>query len=256
LRCAELRHRHCRRLRVALAAIHSQATQANLHRVIKRLAHTRRRLQPVPCSEPNDRARESGAANLATRVVRLAETIHREDQLACLAMQGMGHGPGQSGTHPHLLQHRSLATGGIGTALGVIKRGHTLAKSAKCSRARRAGRARREADCLGMCPGRNSRHPDLRQHGCRPHAGGRVDRCWLAPTASRATGILQTKLERCRCQAGARVQDTFSRGGSTSTFDLSLKSERDPDRRAESTRGHSHHSRFAADAGYRCGIRL
>ena len=115
---------------VALAAIHSQATQANLHRVIKRLARTR----PTGYNlfHALNRMTElvnQGEANLATRVVRLAETIHREDRHACLAMAR--HGLTVLGRAERILTYcntGSLATGGIGTALGVIKQGRMRGK--------------------------------------------------------------------------------------------------------------------------------
>ena len=115
---------------VALSALRRNVSQENLHSAILRLAKTR----PTGFNLFHSLGRMTEAVNLtnvnlAPRVVKLAEQIHREDARSCLAMAKQGLTVLQRGERVLTYCHTgALATGGIGTALGVIKHGHDRGK--------------------------------------------------------------------------------------------------------------------------------
>jgi methylthioribose-1-phosphate isomerase len=115
---------------VALAALHGKLTQDKLHAAIARLARTR----PTGYNLFHALGRMTEAVNLsatnvAQRLVRLAKQIHREDARSCLAMAKHGFAILKRGERILTYCHTgALATGGIGTALGVIKHGHQRGK--------------------------------------------------------------------------------------------------------------------------------
>jgi methylthioribose-1-phosphate isomerase len=108
---------------VALAGIRPRATSRSIGAAIERLASTR----PTGFNLFHDlesmrSVLESGLDDLSERLVRTAISIHRADARSCLQMAE--HGVKLFGKHERVLTYcntGALATGGIGTALGVIK---------------------------------------------------------------------------------------------------------------------------------------
>lgn len=95
----------------------SRPTAVNLAWAIARVARV---AADVAAAHPDDRA---------ARVLGEAEAIHREDVLACERMAELGAAEVPDGAT--VLTHcnaGALATGGMGTALGVVRRAHALGK--------------------------------------------------------------------------------------------------------------------------------
>jgi methylthioribose-1-phosphate isomerase len=115
---------------VAMAARSVHASTASLMRVIERLARTRPTgYNLFRALERMERAVLLGGADLSRRLLREALRIHREDARACLMMAR--HGVRLLKRKEKILTYcntGALATGGIGTALGVVKLGHTRGK--------------------------------------------------------------------------------------------------------------------------------
>ena len=115
---------------VALAALRANVTQESLRKTISRLAKTR----PTGFNLFYALGRMTEAValtpvNLTSRIVKLAERIHRDDARSCLAMARHGLSVMQRGERILTYCHTgALATGGIGTALGAIKLGHERGK--------------------------------------------------------------------------------------------------------------------------------
>jgi methylthioribose-1-phosphate isomerase len=108
---------------VALAARERNATVATIQSAIVRLASTR----PTGYNlfhvlDVMRRVVDRGGADLPGRLLRRAIQIHRADAKSCLAMARFG--LNEFGLEESVLTYcntGALATGGIGTALGVIK---------------------------------------------------------------------------------------------------------------------------------------
>jgi methylthioribose-1-phosphate isomerase len=110
---------------VALAALHSRATTDSVLRAIERLRRTR----PTGYNlfhilDVMTQMVTMGRGNLGARVLKRAQQCHAEDVRACLAMAR--YGVSLLKNDERVLTYcntGALATGGIGTALGVIKLG-------------------------------------------------------------------------------------------------------------------------------------
>jgi methylthioribose-1-phosphate isomerase len=115
---------------ISLAAAKPRATKPRLLKAVERLWQTRP--TAVNLFYALERMRRVIAVNerdLANRLHGEARLIHREDEIACERMADFGATLFKRGERILTICHTgALATGGIGTALGVIKRGHELGK--------------------------------------------------------------------------------------------------------------------------------
>ena len=115
---------------VALAGMRGNASPATVQKAIARLAKTRPTgYNLFVALNEMAKASERGGADIARRLVRKAVEIHRSDARACLAMAK--HGLTVLDNDERVLTYcntGALATGGIGTALGVITHGHRHGK--------------------------------------------------------------------------------------------------------------------------------
>ena len=115
---------------IALAALRRRATADSVRRAIERLRHTR----PTGYNlfhvlNGMTRVATVGRGALGARVLRQARRFHAEDARACRAMAQ--HGVSILEKDERVLTYcntGALATGGIGTALGVIKAGYRRRK--------------------------------------------------------------------------------------------------------------------------------
>lgn len=115
---------------IALAGLQKNATPERVCVAIERLRKTRPTGYNLfhALHEMEDVV-ERKAADWPRRLLRKAIEIHRADERACLSMAE--HGMDVLGDDEHVLTYcntGALATGGIGTALGVIKLGHKRGK--------------------------------------------------------------------------------------------------------------------------------
>lgn len=114
---------------VALEA-RRQPTSSHIRRTIERLARTRPTGRNLFYAlDEMTHALERRTSDLARRLERKAREIHRRDARACLAMAR--YGVSLLGEGERILTYcntGALATGGIGTALGVIRLGHRRRK--------------------------------------------------------------------------------------------------------------------------------
>ena len=115
---------------VALAGLQKTATVERVQRAIQRMAKTRPTgYNLFHALRIMEETVERGEHDLAQRLLGKAVRIHRADERACLKMAK--HGLEVFGNDEHVLTYcntGALATGGIGTALGVIKTGFRRGK--------------------------------------------------------------------------------------------------------------------------------
>jgi len=115
---------------VAIAALRPKSSRETLLVAIQRLAKTRPTgYNLFHALERMSTTVQQDGANLPGQVVRLAKRIHSEDVRACDAMAR--HGLSELGRDELILTYchtGALATGGAGTALGVIKHGYSRGK--------------------------------------------------------------------------------------------------------------------------------
>jgi methylthioribose-1-phosphate isomerase len=111
---------------VALAGLRKNASVEKIRGAIARLAKTRPTgYNLFAALSEMEKIVERSGENLTQRLLRKAVEIHRNDERSCLTMAK--HGFTVLGNDEHVLTYcntGALATGGIGTALGVIKYGH------------------------------------------------------------------------------------------------------------------------------------
>lgn len=111
---------------VALEATKPSVTERHLRKTIERLRSTR----PTGYNlfyalAVMEETLNGGTRNIAGRLLRKAKELHRNDARSCRAMAEHGIGIMQRGERVLTYCNTgSLATGGIGTALGVIKLGY------------------------------------------------------------------------------------------------------------------------------------
>ncbi|MDD5087254.1 MAG: S-methyl-5-thioribose-1-phosphate isomerase [bacterium] len=118
---------------MALEAARPDATERQLRETLERLRGTRPTgFNLFAALAEMDAMLSGGARGLSGRMLRKAKELHRRDAHSCLTMAEHGIGIMKRGERVLTYCNTgSLATGGIGTALGVVKTGYRRGKIAE-----------------------------------------------------------------------------------------------------------------------------